>query len=109
MSVAHQVGHEDQRALEDADHDQIAIGVVGADLGAELGHAAVQPLRIDQGLADPPVPAAPRWIAHRRRVYSGATGHGARGDHGDLGRFLEQPELVADGDAGDPGDPARRR
>ena len=34
--VAHQVGHEEDRALEDADEQQVAAGVVGRDLGAEL-------------------------------------------------------------------------
>ena len=44
VEVAHQVGDEQDRALEHADHDQVAALVVAADLGAELGDAPLQVL-----------------------------------------------------------------
>ena len=59
--LAHQVGEEEDRALEHADHDQVAALVVAADLVAELGDAALQILAGDEGLAD-------RRVAHRAAV-----------------------------------------
>src|SRR5207249_8706706 len=48
----HQVGHEEDRALEHADEQQVAAFVVDRDLLAELGDAALQPLLVDQDLRD---------------------------------------------------------
>ena len=52
VEVAHQVGEEEHGALEHADHDQLAAGVVAADLRAQLGDAPLQVLSGDEGLAD---------------------------------------------------------
>ena len=54
---AHQVGHEEDRALEHADEQQLAAGVVGGDLRAELADARLQALLVDQDLADRPARA----------------------------------------------------
>ena len=52
MIDAHQVGHEEDGALEHADEQQLAAGVVGGDLGAELADPRLQRLLVDQDLAD---------------------------------------------------------
>ena len=52
VELAHQVGEEEDRALEHADQDQVAALVVAADLGAELGDAPLELLGRDEGLAD---------------------------------------------------------
>src|SRR5919197_3771303 len=49
--VAHQVGHEEDGALQHADQQQVAAAVVGGDLLAELGNARGEPLLVDQDLA----------------------------------------------------------
>ena len=48
----HQVGHEEDRALEDADEQQLAAGVVGGQLAAELADPRLQRVLVDQDLAD---------------------------------------------------------
>src|SRR5206468_4803184 len=53
--VAHQVGHEEDGALEHADQEQVAALVVGRDLRAELGDARSERLLVDQDLADGPL------------------------------------------------------
>ena len=58
---AHQVGEEEDGALQHADHDQVAALVVAADLGAQLGDPALQVLAGDEGLAD-------RGVVHGRAV-----------------------------------------
>ena len=55
--VAHQVGHEEDGALEDADQQQVAARVVGGDLLAELGDARAQRSRRRSGSRRPPAPA----------------------------------------------------
>src|SRR2546430_4703863 len=50
--MSHQVGHEEDRALEDADQQQVAADVVGGDLLAELGDPAPHALLVDQHLRD---------------------------------------------------------
>src|SRR5436190_2573361 len=50
--MAHQVGHEEDGALEDADQEQVAALVVGGDLRAELGDPRAQRLLVDEDLAD---------------------------------------------------------
>src|SRR5207237_8915121 len=50
--LAHQVGHEEDGPLEDADQEQVAARVVDGDLGAELGYPGAQRLLVDQNFAD---------------------------------------------------------
>src|SRR5215204_2317256 len=50
--VPHQVAHEEHRALEDADEQQVLPGVVVRDLFAELGDPTLERLFVDQRLAD---------------------------------------------------------
>jgi hypothetical protein len=50
--VAHQVGHEEDRALEHADQEQIAARVVGGDLLAELLDALLEGVLVDEDLRD---------------------------------------------------------
>src|SRR4051794_8649719 len=50
--LPHQVGHEQHRALEDADHQQVAAVVVAADVGPQLADSSLKVLGADQGLAD---------------------------------------------------------
>src|SRR3954468_21324758 len=50
--VPHQVGHEENGALQHADQQQVAALVVGRDLGAQLGDATGERLPVDQDLAD---------------------------------------------------------
>ena len=38
----HEVGHEEDGALEDSDEQEVAAAVVLPDLGAQLGDAALQ-------------------------------------------------------------------
>src|SRR5215212_3009845 len=49
----HQIRHEEHRALEHADQQQVAPRVVGRDLAAELRDAVLQPVVVDQYLLDP--------------------------------------------------------
>ena len=58
-SVAHQVGEEEHRALQDADHHQVAARVVAADLGAELGDPPLQVLARRRGSRRSRRPARP--------------------------------------------------
>src|SRR5206468_10372855 len=53
--VAHQVGEEEDRALEHADEEQVASLVVRRDLGAELRDAPLEILLLDQDLRHRPV------------------------------------------------------
>ena len=110
VELAHQVGDEEHRALEHADHDQVAPLVVAADLGAELGDPALQVLGLDQDLADP----RPRRSRRRTRPQAPSAQRGYasawRGQDRDLRRAPRvEPELLGDRDPGDPGDLARRR
>src|SRR5256714_2016108 len=50
--VPHQVGHEEHGPLEHPDQQQVAAGVVGGDLIAELRDAVPQALLADQHLGD---------------------------------------------------------
>src|ERR1044072_167679 len=56
--MAHQVAKENPPPLQHADHEQVAAGVVVADLLPQLGDASLQILARDKGLAD-------RRLAHR--------------------------------------------
>src|SRR4051794_5265077 len=49
---AHQVSHEEDGALEDADQQQVTPGVVGGDLFTELEHARPQAILVDEDLRD---------------------------------------------------------
>src|SRR5581483_965823 len=50
--VPHQVGHEEDGALEDADQEELAARVVCRDLLAEPGDPRAQGVGVDQDLAD---------------------------------------------------------
>jgi hypothetical protein len=50
--VAHEIGHEEDGALEDADQQEILAGVVGRDLGSKLGDAFPQRVLLDQDLGN---------------------------------------------------------
>ena len=52
VSSPHEVGHEEDRALEDADEEEVAARVVGGDLGAELADPRLDRLCLDQDLPD---------------------------------------------------------
>ena len=65
VELAHQVGEEQHRALEDPDHDEVAALVVAADLRAELARPCAQVLAVDEGLAD-------RGVVHGRGAHSAA-------------------------------------
>jgi hypothetical protein len=67
FELPHQVGEEEDGALEHADHHQVATGVVAVDLGAELDDPPLQLLGLDQGLADVRVVHGPQ----RRRSTKG--------------------------------------
>jgi hypothetical protein len=62
--MAHQVGEKDEGAPEDAYQDEVLPLVVGADLGAELSHAALEIVTRDEALADPRI----RGFPHRGDV-----------------------------------------
>ena len=62
--MAHQIGEEEHRALQHADHEEVTPLVVAADLVAELGDAALQLLAGDEGLADRGVTHAGQSRAH---------------------------------------------
>ena len=67
VDVAHQVGQEEERALEHADQQQVLARVVGGDdLRAELRIAVLELVGLDEDLAD-------RVVAEHRRaaVYGG--------------------------------------
>src|SRR3990172_1624063 len=49
---AHEVGHEEDGALEHADEEEVAAAVVPADLGAELGDPRLERRLVDQDLFD---------------------------------------------------------
>ena len=82
VSCAHQVGHEEDGALEHADEQEVAPVVVGRDLRAERGHPCAHVVLVDEDLPDarstsslmhPSAPArrprirAPRRFRARRR------------------------------------------
>ena len=114
--VPHQVGHEEDGALEHADQQQVAALVVGRDLGAELGHARGERLPVDQDLADR---ALELGLAHARSAFTpGAStrpgtattsrprttrGHASRSDRGILAStntswtFLRRPASLSPG------------
>src|SRR5918992_3777002 len=50
--AAHQVGHEEHGALEHADQEQVATGVVGGDLLAQLGDPVLQRDLVDEDALD---------------------------------------------------------
>ena len=50
--MAHEVGQEEDGALEDADEEQVAACVVGGDLRAELGDPPLERRLLDQDLRD---------------------------------------------------------
>jgi hypothetical protein len=50
--LAHEVGEEEHRALEHADQQQVAPGVVARDLLPELADAVLELVGLDQDLAD---------------------------------------------------------
>ena len=68
---AHQVGEEEDGALEHADQEQVAPGVVARDLRAELAHAVLQVVGLDEDLADA------RVAQHRPASYGARAGRGA--------------------------------
>jgi hypothetical protein len=49
---AREIGEEDEARLQQPDQEQLALGVVGRDLLAELGDAAAQLLGAEEDLAD---------------------------------------------------------
>ena len=59
----HQVGHEEDGALEHAEQEQVAAGVVGGDLVAELGDARLQRVLVDE---DRPTPRSSSVWRHER-------------------------------------------
>ena len=52
VEVAHQVGQEEDGALEDADQQQVAPLVVARDLGRHLLDAVLKLVRLDEDLPD---------------------------------------------------------
>src|SRR3954467_976245 len=50
--MAHEVGQEDERALQDADQQQVLALVVGGDLVRQQLDAVLQLVRLDEDLAD---------------------------------------------------------
>ena len=52
VDPAHEVGHEEDGALEDADEQEVAAAVVVADLGAELGDPPLEGVLVDEDLRD---------------------------------------------------------
>ena len=50
--MAHEVGEEEDGALEHPDEQQVAVGVLGADLLAERAHALLEVVGLDEDLAD---------------------------------------------------------
>jgi hypothetical protein len=50
--MAHQVGQEEDRALQDADENQLAARVVVGDLARELLDAVREVVGLDQDLTD---------------------------------------------------------
>ena len=50
--MAHQVGQEEDRALQHADQQQLAALVVARDLLGELPHAVREVVVLDEDLAD---------------------------------------------------------
>src|SRR5262245_7802447 len=48
----HQVGHEEDRALEHADEQKLLAGVVGRDLGAQLADPRLERVLVDEDLPD---------------------------------------------------------
>ncbi len=97
--LAHEVGDEEDGALQDADHEEVAALVVAADLRTELGHARRKIVLGDEGLAD-------RRVVHSRADYALALDQleRARGDDRRRSRVGAEAEVVGDGNARDPGD-----
>ena len=52
LDLAHQVGEEEHRALEHADQQQVLARVVARDLLAQLAHAVLELVGLDEDLAD---------------------------------------------------------
>src|SRR5262249_56841866 len=50
--VTHEVGHEEDRPLENADEQRVLGDVAGGDLRAELGDPAAQRFLLDEDLRD---------------------------------------------------------
>jgi hypothetical protein len=48
-----EVGEKDEARLQEGDEEQVAVGVVSGDLGAQLGDAAAQLTGAEEDLADP--------------------------------------------------------
>ena len=51
-SIAREVGHEHERALEDADEQRRSVDIVGGDLLAEIVHALLHLVLVDDHAAD---------------------------------------------------------
>jgi hypothetical protein len=47
-----EIGEEDEARLQERDEQQLAVGVVGGDLGAQLGDAAAQLIGAEEDVAD---------------------------------------------------------
>ena len=45
---AHEIGHEEDRAFQDADEEQVSAAVVLGDRGAELADAALERVLVDE-------------------------------------------------------------
>jgi hypothetical protein len=50
--VTHEIGEEEHRALQDADEQQVAVGVLGGDRLAQGAHALLEVVGLDEDLAD---------------------------------------------------------
>ena len=72
LDLAHEIGEEEHRALEHADEQQIAVGVLRADLLAQGAHALLEVVGLDEDLAD-------LGVAHQARTIGSGPGVQHRG------------------------------
>ena len=96
VEVAHEVGEEEDGALEHADQQQVLAGVVARDLGRHLLDPVLELVGLDDDLADVLV------AQHAARSLS------VPGQAHALARGGPGAEALAGGDAGHPGDLAGR-
>ena len=94
--MAHQVAGEEDRALQHAHQQQVAVAVVARNLHRELAHAPLQILGFDQDLPE-------QRIGHRCGESSVASGV-VRAEQREAARALAHAELLGGGDARHPGD-----
>src|SRR4051795_5534380 len=97
VDVAHEVGQEEDRALEDAHQQQVALGVVGRDLPVDLADLRLEVVGLDEDLADLGVPHRLGTLTLRRAGGRAPHAHGPGGHAGARAVAEVQRAVVAEG------------